>query len=171
MTYECVVVVKDSEGDAMRAVGRLAGITPVVVRLIIGAMMFVHGVDKLTGGPAGFGEFLGSLGLPAPLALAWAVTLLELVGGAMLIVGLLTRLVAGLMVLELIGAIVLVTGSRGLIGAEAVGYERDLAYIAGLFVMLLLGPGRPSVDHAVGLEKTTPTVAGDAGAERARMPV
>ena len=143
----------------MRAVDRLAGITPVVVRLIIGVMMFVHGLDKLTGDPAGFGQFLGSLGLPAPLVLAWAVTLLELIGGAMLIVGLLTRLVAALMTVELIGAIVLVTGSRGLIGAEAVGFERDLAYIAGFLVMLLLGPGKPSIDHAIGLEKTTPTLA------------
>ena len=154
----------------MHAVGRWAGITPVVVRLIIGAMMLAHGLEKLTGGPAGFGQFLGSLGLPAPLALAWAVTLLELVGGAMLIVGLLTRLVAGLMVVELVGAILLVTGSIGLIGAEAVGYERDLAYIAGLLVMVLLGPGKPSIDHAVGLEKTTPTLAGDTGTERARTP-
>jgi putative oxidoreductase len=139
----------------------LAAITPVVVRLIIGVMMFVHGLDKLTGDPAGFGQFLGGLGLPAPLVLAWAVTLLELVGGAMLIVGLLTRVVAALMTFELVGAIVLVTGSRGLIGAEAVGYERDLAYIAGFLVMFLLGPGKPSIDHAVGLEEATPTLAGD----------
>lgn len=152
----------------MRALGRWAGITPVVVRLIIGGMMLVHGLEKLAAGPAGFGEFLGGLGLPAPLALAWAVTLLELIGGAMLIVGLATRLVAGLMVVELVGAILLVTGSRGLIGAEAVGYERDLAYIAGLLVMVLLGPGRPSIDHAAGLERATLTVAGDASAPRAR---
>ena len=154
----------------MRAIGRWAGITPVVVRLIIGAMMFVHGLEKLTGGPAGFGQFLGSLGLPAPVVLAWAVTLLELVGGAMLIVGLLTRLVAGLMVVELVGAILLVTGSVGLIGAEGVGYERDLAYIAGLLVMVLLGPGKPSIDHAAGFEEATPTLASDARAERARTP-
>ena len=127
-----------------------------MVRLIIGGMMFVHGLDKLTGDPAGFGQFLGSLGLPAPSVLAWAVTLLELVGGAMLIVGLLTRLVAALMTLELIGAIVLVTGSRGLIGAEAVGFERDLAYISGFLALLLLGPGRPSADHALGIETQAP---------------
>lgn len=147
----------------MDAVSRLAGIAPVVVRLIIGVMMFVHGLEKLTGGPAGFGQFLGGLGLPAPLALAWAVTLLELVGGAMLIVGLLARLVAALMTLELLGAIVLVTGSRGLIGAEAVGYERDLAYIAGFLAVLLLGPGRPSIDHALGVETTTPALVGAPG--------
>ena len=144
----------------MDAMARLAGVTPVVVRLIIGAMMFVHGWQKLTGGPAGFGEFLGSLGLPAPVVLAWAVTLLELVGGALLILGLATRVVAALMILELLGAIVLVTGERGLIAAEGVGYERDLAYIAGLLTTLLLGPGKPSVDHALGLESKTPALVG-----------
>jgi uncharacterized membrane protein YphA (DoxX/SURF4 family) len=66
------------------------------------------------------------------------------------------------MTLELVAAILLVTGSNGLIGAEAVGYERDLAYIAGFLVMFLLGPGKPSIDHALGLEKATPTLAGDA---------
>ena len=148
----------------MRAVGRLAGITPLLVRIIIGVMMFVHGLDKLTGGPAGFGEFLGSLGLPAPVLLGWAVTLLELVGGAMLVLGVLTRVVAALMTLELLGAIALVTGSRGLIAAEGVGYERDLAYIAGFLTLLLLGPGRPSIDHAVGIETQTPRLV-DADAQ------
>ena len=142
----------------MGAVGRLAAITPVVVRIIIGAMMFFHGLDKLTGGPAGFGQFLGSLGVPAPVLMGWVVTLLELVGGAMLVLGLLTRLVAALMTLELIGAIVLVTGSQGLIGTEGVGYERDLAYIAGLLTLVLLGPGRPSIDHLLGVESRTPTL-------------
>lgn len=140
----------------MRGIGRLAAITPLVVRSIIGVMMLAHGLDKVSSGPAGFGEFLGSLGVPAPVLLGWAVTLLELVGGAMLIVGLLTRVVAGLMMLELLGAIVLVTGSRGLIGADSVGYERDLAYIAGLLTVALLGPGRPSIDHALGIEKQVP---------------
>ncbi|MFN2556736.1 MAG: DoxX family protein, partial [Nitriliruptorales bacterium] len=96
----------------IRAVGRFAGLTPVVVRLIIGVMMFAHGLDKLSDGSAGFGQFLGTrLGLPAPLLLGWAVTVLELVGGAMLVLGLVARVVAALMTLELLGAIVLVTGS------------------------------------------------------------
>jgi uncharacterized membrane protein YphA (DoxX/SURF4 family) len=38
------------------------------------------------------------------------VTLLELVGGAMLILGLLSRVIAGLLIVELLVAIALVTG-------------------------------------------------------------
>jgi putative oxidoreductase len=145
-----------------RQLGRLAGLTPVVVRVIVGFMMFAHGVDKLSGGAAGiagFGEFLSSAGLPAGLLLAWFVTLLELVGGAMLILGLLSRVIAGLMTVELLVAIALVTGANGLIsGEQGVGYERDLAYIAGFLVVLLLGPGRPSLDHLLGFEEARPAL-------------
>jgi putative oxidoreductase len=145
-----------------RQLGRLAGLAPVVVRVIVGFLMFAHGVDKLSGGVAGiagFGEFLSSAGLPAGLLLAWFVTLLELVGGAMLILGLLSRVIAALMTVELLVAIALVTGQVGLIsGEQGVGYERDLAYIAGFLVVLLLGPGRPSLDHLLGFEEARPAL-------------
>lgn len=148
-----------------RAFGKLAGAVPVLIRLIVGGMMLAHGLDKFNSGPANFGQFLeGQLGLPAGVALGWLVTLLELVGGGMLIVGLLSRLVALLMTIELIGAIALVSGANGLIATEGVGFERDLAYIAGLLAILLLGPGKPSLDHALKLEEGTPTLA-----ERPRM--
>jgi putative oxidoreductase len=102
---------------------------------------------------------VASAGLPAGLLLAWFVTLLELVGGAMLILGLLSRVIAGLMTVELLVAIALVTGAIGLIsGEQGVGYERDLAYIAGFLVVLLLGPGRPSLDHLLGFEEARPAL-------------
>ena len=145
----------------MRSSSALVNSAPVVTRLIIGSMMFVHGLEKLTGDPAGFGGFLESLGVPLPGVMAWVVTLLELVGGAMLVLGLVTRAVAALMTVELIGAIVLVTGERGLIAAEGVGFERDLAYIAGFLVLVLLGPGRPSLDHLMKIERRAPSAAGE----------
>jgi putative oxidoreductase len=133
--------------------GTLMGAVPVIVRVVFGGMMFAHGMDKLINGPAGFGSFLTSLGLPAGTTLGWVVTLLELLGGAMLVVGLLSRPVALLLALELIAAIVLVSGERGLISMEGTGYERDLAYIAGFLVVTLVGPGRPSLDQFLGLER------------------
>jgi putative oxidoreductase len=90
--------------------------------------------------------------------LAWFVTLLELIGGAMLILGLLSRVIAGLLIVELLVAIALVTGQAGLIAEEGVGYERDLAYIAGFLVVLLLGPGRPSLDHLLRFEEARPAL-------------
>ncbi len=149
------------------SLGRYVGAAPVAIRIIVGTLMLVHGLDKIGRGPAGFGQFLGEqLGLPAGLLLGWLVTLLELVGGAMLIAGLFSRLIALLMTGELIGAILLVTGESGLIGQESVGFERDLAYIAGFIAVILLGPGRPSVDHLVGFETSSPVL--QSGASQAR---
>jgi putative oxidoreductase len=137
--------------------GRIASATPVIVRVVIGFMMTAHGWDKIQGGPTAFGEFLGSeLGLPAGVALGWLVTFLEFGGGLMLIIGLFSRVVASFMAVELIGAIALVTWENGLIGEEGVGFERDLAYISAFVVVMLLGPGKPSVDHALGLETSIP---------------
>jgi hypothetical protein len=41
----------------VESLGRLAGAVPVAVRVIVGGMMFFHGLDKLDRGPAGFGTF------------------------------------------------------------------------------------------------------------------
>ncbi|CAN5661494.1 hypothetical protein BH24ACT14_BH24ACT14_10860 [soil metagenome] len=129
------------------------GIAAVIARVVVGGMMFFHGLDKLNSGVSGFGEGLTGMGVPLPSVAAWAMTLLELVGGLMLVVGLLARLIAALMTLELIGAIVVATGANGLIGQDGVGYERDLAYIVGFLVVVLSGPGRPSLDHMLGIER------------------
>lgn len=131
---------------------RAAGVIPVIARLVFGGMMFFHGLDKLRGGVSGFAGLFVDKALPLPSVLAWGVTLLELVGGLMLVVGLFARVVAALMTLELIGAIVLVTGAVGLIGEGATGYERDLAYIVGFLVVVFCGPGRPSLDQLIRVE-------------------
>jgi len=38
-------------------------------------------------------------------------------------------------------------------GAPMPGAELDLTLIAGLVAVLLLGPGRPSLDHLLGIER------------------
>ncbi|MGH3979461.1 MAG: DoxX family protein [Pseudonocardiaceae bacterium] len=135
------------------------GAVPVIARVIVGGMMFFHGLDKLNGGVSGFAEGLAEKGVPLELVAAWGVTLLELVGGLMLVAGLLARVIATLMTVELIFAIILFTGANGLIGEDGVGYERDLAYIVGFLVVVLLGPGRPSLDHVLRLERVRPVPA------------
>lgn len=135
-----------------KVASRYAAYAPVIVRVVFGFMMAAHGWQKLDNGVSGFAGFLDSLGVPAPDVAAWAVTALELGGGILLILGLLSRVVGLLLAIELVFAIILVKWEVGLIAAEGVGFERDLAYIAGFLTTVLLGPGRPSVDHALGLE-------------------
>lgn len=145
--------------SSLQSLGQFAGLAPVIVRVVVGIVMFAHGLQKLTGpGPAGFGQgALASLGVPFPVFFGYLLTFGELLGGLALIAGLLTRLLALALTVQLIGAILLVKINVGLIGEGGTGAELDLALIAGLVTLALLGPGRPSLDHAFGLER--PAVA------------
>jgi putative oxidoreductase len=146
---------------------RLAPAAPVIARVLVGTVMMVHGWDKLTAmTPAGFGgDMLGGLGVPAPVLVGWIVTLVELIGGGLLIVGALTRVSALLNAGVLLGALLLVKLDIGLIapmGAPMPGAELEFGLLAGLLAVALLGPGKPSVDHALGLEAGTPVVREEA---------
>lgn len=144
-------------------VHRFAPAVPVILRVVVGTVMGVHGWQKLTEmGPAAFGSgMVADLGVPAPVLVGWLITLVELIGGALLVLGLLTRISAAAVTVVLVGATILVKPDLGLIapmGAMLPGAELDLALIAGAIGVLLLGPGKPSVDHAIGIETTLPDV-------------
>lgn len=60
----------------------------VVVRMAVGAMMLIHGVTRMSLGTVDdFGGFLGLRGLPLGVALAWLLTAVEILGGALLVLG------------------------------------------------------------------------------------
>lgn len=148
---------------SLPAVQRLAPKVPLLLRAVIGGVMLLHGWNKLTQmGPANFGSgMLDGLGVPAPVAAGWLVTGIELVGGAMILAGLLTRIAAGLNALVLAFATILVKVDLGVIaemGSPLPGAELDLALIAGAVALVVLGPGRPSLDHVLGIESTEPIV-------------
>lgn len=123
-----------------------------LLRLIAGLVISAHGMQKIQGGVENFAGFVGSLGLPLPTATAYLVTGLELVGGILLIVGLLSRLGGLLLALEMIGTTLLVKVDLGLIPAEGVGAELDLVLLAAFAGVVLLGPGRASLDAVLGIE-------------------
>src|SRR5215203_4355724 len=132
-----------------------AGYAPLVVRVLAGVIMAAHGWQKLQGGPANFGQALAGLGVPLPTLMAYVVTFVELIGGILLIIGLLSRLAALLLTIDLVMAILLVKVNIGLLSptdGSGVGAELELALIAGFLVVLLAGAGRVSVDQALGYE-------------------
>ena len=139
---------------ALSPMDRLAEFAPLVVRAIVGVIMAAHGLQKLLGGPANFGGVLGQLGVPAPTLMAFVVTFVELVGGILLVVGLLSRLAALLLTINLVVAILLVKVGVGFLSPQSggVGAELDLALIAGFLAVLFAGPGKISLDHALGIE-------------------
>jgi putative oxidoreductase len=134
---------------------RLAALAPLVVRIIVGLIMFAHGLMKLQRGPGMFGQGLAEMGVPAPAFMAYVVTFTELVGGALLVVGLLSRFAALVLTIDLIVAILLVKLEVGLIAPRGggSGAELDLALIAGFLAILLAGPGPISLDRVIGLER------------------
>jgi uncharacterized membrane protein YphA (DoxX/SURF4 family) len=75
----------------------------------------------------------GSMGMPD--GTAYAVAVIEAAGGVLLILGLLTRVVAGLFALIMLGAIVTVKWQQGLIG----GFELDLLLMAASIHLALTG--------------------------------
>ncbi|MDP9438991.1 MAG: DoxX family protein, partial [Actinomycetota bacterium] len=138
---------------SLAPLARLASLAPLAVRVIVGTIMAAHGWQKLTQmGPGAFGSnMLGGLGVPAPVLMGYFMTFLELLGGILLIVGLLSRLVALLLTIDLVVAILLVKTEIGFLspmGAPLPGAELDLALIAGFLVILFAGPGKLSLDYA-----------------------
>ena len=69
--------------------------------------------------------------------------------------GLLSRLAALALTIDLVVAIFLVKINVGLIAPQGggAGAELDLALIAGFLAILLAGPGRLSLDYLVGIER------------------
>ena len=68
-----------------------------------------------------FGVYLGTQGFPAPLALAWTITIVEIIAGALLAPGLFVRPLCAWFAFQLLMGIYLIHGRVGwfVIGADA----------------------------------------------------
>ena len=137
-----------SGGYLAHATAGLVPYAPSILRVVVGFIYLVYGFNKIQN-PGGFEQMLTGLGFPAPLILAWFVTLLELVGGAALVVGLLVRPIALLFAIEMIVSSMSVKLPLGIAPRGATGIELDLALFAAAVVLVILGSGRLSVDQNV----------------------
>lgn len=135
-------------------VGNRRDLALLLLRIGLGIIFLAHGVGKLQGGIDGVAGFFGAVGIPAPILMAWIVTLVEVFGGALLIVGLATRLAALLLSIIMIVAILTVKVKVGLIApmGSGAGAELDLALLVGLLSLLFQGPGAWSADRKLGQE-------------------
>jgi putative oxidoreductase len=116
-----------------------------VLRVVVGAVFVIHGCQKLfILGFQGVAGFLGSLGVPAPAVAAVVLTLVEFVGGALLVLGLLTRWAAWLLAIDMVGAILLVHLKKGFFNPQ--GFEYPLTLLAANIAIALAGAGAASVD-------------------------
>ena len=117
------------------------------LRLGVGVVFLVHGVGKLLNvGPAALGVsnfagYLSSLGVPAAMFFAWVVTLVETLGGAALLLGVVTRYAALLLAVDMLVALLLVHLQKGFSVAQG-GYEFVLLLLLGGVSLLLSGAGK-----------------------------
>jgi putative oxidoreductase len=115
---------------------------PLPLRIIAGIGFMMHGLPKLLDIPGTQNSFT-NMGLPPELAII--IGLLEFIGGLAILLGILTRIAAGLLAIDMIGAILLVKLSKGFIG----GYELDLLYLAIMISLMITGPGSFSIEKNI----------------------
>ncbi|MGO4586033.1 DoxX family protein [Arthrobacter sp. 2RAF6] len=120
-----------------------------VLRVIVGFIFAAHGWQKFTEfSIAGTQAAFGKMGVPAADVVAPIVATIELIGGIALIAGVLTRVFAALLALDMLGALFLVHAPAGLF-ADKGGFELVLALAAAAAAVALTGAGRISIDAAV----------------------
>jgi putative oxidoreductase len=144
---------RTARAQALRVAALLAFLPPLLTRLVIGQAYYQTGGGKIQNFENTVG-FFASLGIPMPEANAFFVSRLEFWGGLLLVVGLMTRLVAGLLSTTMVVA--LATADRedfvaALAGAGESGLTDVAAFVYLLFLLWLVvsGPGWLSLDALV----------------------
>lgn len=120
-----------------------------ILRIVTGFLFAAHGWQKfneftIAGTQAAFAQ----MGVPAANLVAPVIATLELVGGVALILGVLTRVFAVLLALDMLGALFLVHAPAGIFAAAG-GYELVLILAAAALAVALVGAGKVSVDQAL----------------------
>jgi len=126
----------------LRYLDRMQPLALVVLRLVLGAVMIAHGYHKVYGHMHDYAHYIAGLGIPAWLGYVSALT--EFVGGILVVIGLLTRIVAAAILIDMIVAIAKVHWSHGLLGQG--GYEFPLSLAATAFALVLFGAGPIAID-------------------------
>ena len=137
-----------------------ADATALLIRLTIGQAFMLTGLGKLRNHER-TADFFSSLGIPAPGLQAWFIGGLELVGGGLLLLGLVTRPIATLL-LGTMAVAILTADREDFLGALALSPEKGLTdvvpWMYGLLLLALLahGAGRLSLDRLIFAKKQPP---------------
>jgi putative oxidoreductase len=136
---------------------RIEWLGRLLVRLSVGIMFFGSGLGKLGKLPGLVGYFR-SLGVPFPEIQAPFVASVELVCGALVVVGLATRPAALMLCGVMVVAIITAAAPEHHIQASWHGlleflYLSEWCLLLLLGWLLLAGPGRASLDARLGIER------------------
>jgi putative oxidoreductase len=123
----------------------------LLLRVFVGLAFVGHGTQKLFGwfggyGPEGTGGFFASQGYRHGVRMAVLAGIAEAGGGVLLALGLLTPLACAAIAIVMLNAIFAVTLKRGFL----LGSELELMYLVTVIALAATGPGRFSIDRAIG---------------------
>lgn len=124
---------------------RGADLSLLLVRAALGLVFVSYGYAKWAGGLDRFAGLLLASGFPAPDLLARGVAALELGGGMLVLLGVWTRVVAGLLAVEMAVAIWRVLWPRGFVG----GFAFELVLLLCALALVAGGGGRWSVGRGL----------------------
>lgn len=139
-------------------------LTPVILRVALGLVIFPHGAQKMLGWFGGYGytptveAFQSMFRLPA--AITTLVILVEFFGGLALITGAFSRLAAAGVAAVMLGAVAQVHARNGFFmnwaGTQpGEGFEYHLLAIGLATAVMLLGSGAFSIDRAIAHQATS----------------
>lgn len=111
-----------------------------ILRIVVGIVFLVHGYLKLFHmGFHGVAGFFAHAGIPLPMVSAVVVTLVEFVGGILLIAGIGVRIAAALLAVDMAVAILAVHLKHGFY--NPMGFEFPLTLLAATLCLALSGGG------------------------------
>ena len=119
---------------------KLQDIAHFGIRSVAGVLFIVHSIGKFDPGSQ---NFFISVGLP--IEMQFPIAILELLGGILLVLGVLTRIASSLLAIEMLGVILYIKKLKSFSGQG--GIELDLIALAILLVLIVTGPGRVSISH------------------------
>ena len=126
---------------------RVEWLGPLMLRLVFGYFWLETGWAKLHNLTFFSGRFV-EWGIPFPTFSATLSGATDLVGGALLILGLGTRLAAIPMIVNMLVALAVVV-LPGISTLDEFVELDEVLYVAVLAWLLLAGPGKASIDHLV----------------------
>ena len=114
---------------------QFSGYAALPLRLAVGGVFLRHGIIKWGTGVAGVAAILHGLGFPFAHIFAVILIVIETVGAVCVVLGIFTRVWAGVMAVEMVVAILRVRLPQG------GGFELEAVLLAGAVSLALLGDG------------------------------
>jgi putative oxidoreductase len=127
----------------------------LLLRLVVGGIFIGHGTQKLLGwfgggGPEGTAGFVGALGYRSARTMAVLAGVAEALGGLSLVLGFFTPLGCIAIIAVMTNAILAVHAPKGFWNTAG-GIEFPLVLTAVASALAFTGPGRVSIDRAIGV--------------------